>query len=198
MNTPFGTIELPTGHVSQKKHGRQTFSPCVFSQISLAAASLSVAMTVATMDCSAAQSQNFPIFVGVEPVQNAMSVALGKDYDTQAKLLNKLNALKTSLQGNWNGEDDFPIEELAFNNAKVAISATPGSMLKYWRLFPNSNGTLLLSPKDKSIAGISIGNDEFSYAVYVSDDNQIGGKEPFSVVSFKAALAQIHRILGYV
>ena len=124
--------------------------------------------------------------------------ALGNDYEVQAKLLQKLETLKESLSENWNGEDDCPIEEKAYNNTKTAIKSTPSIMLKHWRLFPNPNGTLLFSPKNKSIAGISIGNDEFSYAAFVSDDKQISGKEPFTEQAFKSALKQIHRILGYV
>ncbi len=57
---------------------------------------------------------------------------------------------------------------------------------------------MLLSPKDKAIAGISIGNNEFSYAAFISDDKQISGREPFSKNAFMSALTQIHRILGYV
>ena len=39
-------------------------------------------------------------------------------------------SLKDSLGDNWNGEGDIPIEEKAYNNAKTAILATPGAMLK--------------------------------------------------------------------
>lgn len=135
---------------------------------------------------------------GGEEGHNELVGALVDDYEAQTKLLQKLETLKDSLHENWNGEEDYPIEEKAYRNTKDAIKATPGVMLKHWRLFPNPNGTLLLSPKNKAIAGISIGNDEFSYAAFVSDDKQISGKEPFSEQAFKSALKQIHRILGYV
>jgi hypothetical protein len=114
------------------------------------------------------------------------------------QLSHKLELLKTSLQHNWNGEADLPIEDDAYANTMAAIDGTPGRLLKYWRLFPNPNGTLLLSPKGNEIAGISIGNSGFSYAAYVADNMQISGKEPFSVNAFKAALQQIHRILEYM
>ena len=162
MNTSFEIIEPPVCDVAQKKHGRQTFSSYVFRRMPLAAASLSVAMTVTSMNCIDMQRQYHPVFIGIESIQNDLSVALGNDYEAQAKLLQKLNALKSSLQSNWNGEDDLPIEELSFNNTRVALSGA------------------------------------FSYAAYVSDDNQISGKEPFSINAFKSALTQIHRILGYV
>ncbi|MDD6006236.1 MAG: hypothetical protein PUC21_02875 [Bacteroidales bacterium] len=138
------------------------------------------------------------IFDGVESLQEELITALKEDYEAQSKLVKQLDRLKESLKSNWNGEDDCPIEDRAYFNTKASILSTPGVMLKYWRLFPNPNGTLLLSPKDKTIAGISIGNDDFSYAAFVSDDKQMSGKEPFSVQAFKSALKQIHRILGYV
>ena len=116
----------------------------------------------------------------------------------QANLLQKLERLKDTLRDNWNGEGDFPLEERAYNNAKSAIKFAPSILLEHWRLFPNPNGTLLFSPKGKSVAGISIGNKDFSYAAFVSDSKQISGKEPFSEQAFTDALMQIHRILRFV
>lgn len=198
MNTSFEILESQT-RLSQpnKKQAVESFSASTGWRMSFAAASLSVAMSIAVVGYHAIEDRYQPIFVGIESFQNELTDALGKDYEVQAKLLQKLETLKESLSENWNGEDDCPIEERAYNNAKSAIKGTPSAMLRHWRLFPNPNGTLLFSPKNKSIAGISIGNDEFSYAAYVSDDKQISGKEPFTVLAFKSALKQIHRILGY-
>ncbi len=199
MNTSFEILEPQTQiNHPRKKRTNQSFSASTGRRISFAAASLSVAMSMVAVDCYTAEDMYEPIFVGIESFQNELIAALGNDYEVQAKLLQKLETLKNSLSENWNGENDCPIEEKAYDNAKNAITHTPSIMLKHWRLFPNPNGTLLFSPKNKSIAGISIGNDEFSYAVFVSDDKQISGKEPFTEQAFKSAMKQIHRILGYV
>lgn len=123
---------------------------------------------------------------------------LEADFETKTYIRRRLDYLKTALKRNWNGENDYPIEEESYLNTKAAINSLSGRMLKYWNLFPDPNGTLLLSPKDDSIAGISIGNKEFSYAAYISDDCQLTGKEPFSVDAFKGVIKQIHRLLGYV
>lgn len=122
---------------------------------------------------------------------------LENDFQTKTSILKRLEHLKSTLKDNWNGEDDLPIEDASYLNAKAAISSIPGRILKHWNLFPDTNGTLLLSPKDDAVAGVSIGNNEFSYAVYVSEDKQLTGKEPFSVDAFKNAIKQIHRLLGY-
>lgn len=198
MNTSFEIIE-PEVHKcrSSKMNGHQSFSASTFKFIPFVAASLTVAMSMVVIDCCAIENPYQPIFITNETYQNDLTDALVNDYEVQTKLLQKLDFLKNSLGDNWNREGDLPIEESAYNNAKAAIKSTPGILLKHWRLFPNPNGTLLLSPKGKPVAGISIGNEEFSYAAFVSDDKQISGKEPFNAQAFKYALMQIHRILGY-
>ncbi|MBD5372776.1 MAG: hypothetical protein HDR75_05485 [Bacteroides sp.] len=199
MNTPFEILENPTQQSQpNKKRAEQSFTASTGRRMSFAAASLSVAMSMVALDCHTVEDKYRPIFAGTESFQNELVIALGNDYEVQSKLLQKLETLKESLSENWNGEGDCPIEEKAYNNTKTAIKCAPGVMLRHWRLFPNPNGTLLFSPKNKSIAGISIGNDEFSYAVFVSDDRQISGKEPFTEQAFQSALKQIHRILGYI
>ena len=196
MNTSFEIIE-PQVYQSAKRN-TQAYSASTKKCIPFVAASLTVAMSMVAVYSYDLENIYNPIFISVESFHNDLSEALGKDYEVQAKLLQKLDKLKESLRNNWNGEEDCPIEEKAYVNAKIAITGTPSALLKYWRLFPNPNGTLLLSPKNKAIAGISIGNDEFSYAAFVSDDKQLSGREPFSEQSFKSALLQIHRILEYV
>lgn len=121
---------------------------------------------------------------------------LTTDY-VKHQYLRRLEKLKVSLHRGWNGEDDLPIEEKSYQNAKAALSATPAEMLQRWNLFPVSNGTLQLSPIERDIAGISIGNDRFSYAAYVSDEKQLEGEMPFSVENFSNVLRKIHAILGY-
>ena len=131
-------------------------------------------------------------------MDNTTSKALYDEYKAQDRLLKRLELLKVSLKENWDKEGGLPIEEKVFENTKTALISISGGMLKYWRIFPNPNGTILLSPKNGAIAGISIGNEDFSYAAYISDSKQISGKEPFSVEAIRVAIKQIHRILGYV
>lgn len=137
------------------------------------------------------------IKISKESFLENLAESLGAAFEVKSALLNRLDHLKTTLKPNWNGEDDLPIEQASYLNTKAAIEETPARLLKHWDLFPDPNGTLLLSPKDESVAGISIGNSEFSYAAYVSDDKQFSGKEPFSIEAFSDALKQIHRLLGY-
>ena len=109
-----------------------------------------------------------------------MTSAFENDFQTKSKLLRRLEALKSSLHEGWDGESGLPIEEQSYLNTKLAIERTPVRLLRRWRLFPDTNGTLTLQAKGVDVAGISIGNREFSYMAYVSPGQQFSGKEPFS------------------
>lgn len=131
------------------------------------------------------------------PCHNEIGEALGVGGNIQMELLNRLDTLKKSLSENWDSEGGLPIEDEAYNNVRDAISNTSGYLLRHWNLFPAPNGTLMLSPKDSCVAGISIGNTDFSYAAYVSDDKQVKGKERFTKEAFQVVLSHIHNLLGY-
>lgn len=195
MNTSFQLI-APTKNSNKIKAGKQTFSLSLGRNIPFA--SLSVAISKKTFDIQPIQYQSEPIFVNGEWFTQTISKALYDEYKAQDRLLKRLELLKVSLKENWDKEGGLPLEEKVFENTKTALISISGGMLKYWRIFPNPNGTILLSPKNGAIAGISIGNEDFSYAAYISDSKQISGKEPFSVEAIRVAIKQIHRILGYV
>ena len=197
MNTSFQIIEL-NKEPNQTKVETHSFSLGLGRSILFASLSLTVAISMISLDIQPIQYQSKPVFANAECLSSAISKALYDEYETQNSILKRLELLKDSLKENWDKEGGLPIEEQVFNNAKLALSSISGGMLKYWHIFPNPNGTILLSPKNRGIAGISIGNEDFSYAAYISDSKQISGKEPFSVETFKIAIKQIHRILGYV
>lgn len=138
-----------------------------------------------------------PVFPHLSEEIETLTSAFENDFQTKSKLLRRLEALKSSLHEGWDGESGLPIEEQSYLNTKLAIERTPVRLLRRWRLFPDTNGTLTLQAKGVDVAGISIGNREFSYMAYVSPGQQFSGKEPFSEESFLSALSQINRILGY-
>ena len=138
-----------------------------------------------------------PVFPNLSEELETLTSAFENDFQTKSKLLRRLEALKSSLHEGWDGESGLPIEEQSYQNTKLAIERTPVRLLRRWRLFPDTNGTLTLQAKGVDVAGISIGNREFSYMAYVSPGQQFSGKEPFSQEAFLSALSQIHRILGY-
>lgn len=193
MNTYGFKIERPIVRTrSQKSLTSTTAFTAALSVLSMTSPSMAFSEQLNRPTIS-----SISVISGKNYFADCLVADLENDFQTKTSILKRLEYLKSTLKDNWNGEDDLPIEDASYLNAKAAISSIPGRILKHWNLFPDTNGTLLLSPKDDDVAGVSIGNNEFSYAVYVSEDKQLTGKEPFSVDAFKNAIKQIHRLLGY-
>lgn len=194
----FSNFEIipPQTSYMPERCSNPSFSVSAIKSIPIMFASMSIVLSISAVEPYTTCDHQL-VFNNIESVQNDLSTALREDYEAQINLVHKLELLKESLKDNWDMEGGTPIEERVYDNAKAAILATPGFILKSWRLFPSPNGTLLFSPKSKAIAGISIGNEMFSYAAFVSDDKQISGVEPFDEQTFRFAMEQIHRILEY-
>ena len=110
------------------------------------------------------------------------------------KYLSRLEDLRR-LEFDWNGEQDHPIEEGSFRNMKDLLFNVSESTLNRWALFPSPNGTLYLTMKGGKKAGISIGNEKFSFAAQ-SDQGIIKGEYDFSVGSVLSVFNSIEELLG--
>lgn len=64
-------------------------------------------------------------------------------------------------------------------------------------MFPNTNGTIILSANDGKSASINIGNKDFSYFAIGDDGKYVKGKKEFSIDEIKNALKQIKDVLGW-
>lgn len=117
---------------------------------------------------------------------------LNTNAEIKDNLISRLLQFKNELKLGWNGNAELPMEERAVSNAIKAIEATSSGEFTKWTVFPSPNGTILFSPIDDFIAGISIGNDEFSYAAIGNHGQEIKGKEAFSVKSFKLVISLIN------
>ena len=53
-------------------------------------------MSMVSFDCYSLDDKYRPVFVGVEPAQDELIVALGDDYEAQSKMLRRLDVLKDS------------------------------------------------------------------------------------------------------
>lgn len=124
--------------------------------------------------------------------QKALVSELNKNAEIKERIVSRILNFKDELKEGWNGNAELPMEALSVENALAAVNATPSEEFEKWTVFPSSNGTILFSPIDNFIAGISIGNDEFSYAAIGLAGQEIKGKESFSVKSFKLAISLIN------
>ena len=197
MNGPF-QIQIPAAI----RHQEKDTSPSGRKALALATTWMIISPTLSmcTVNPSLPEIRacaESPAFTGISEDMETLASAFENDFQTKSKLLRRLEALKSSLHEGWDGEGGLPIEEPSYLNTRLAIERTPVRLLRRWRLFPDTNGTLTLQAKGSDVAGISIGNREFSYMAYVSPGQQFSGKEPFSEESFLSALSQINRILGY-
>ena len=100
--------------------------------------------------------------------------------------LNEFSKLDTG----WDGYgDSLPISRAAINHTKQVLGACRSSDLSEWRLFPNTNGTILLELDN---AAISIGDNSFTY--WFESDGKDFGEEyvPFSVNGVINAIKKIN------
>lgn len=117
---------------------------------------------------------------------------LNRNAEIKERLMSKLSGFRSELEYGWNGGTELPMEEKSLSNALAAIDATPSEELAKWTVFPSPNGTILFSPTDDFVAGISIGNSDFSYAALDNKEQDIKGQKAFSVESFKLAISKIN------
>lgn len=127
-------------------------------------------------------------------IPESLVTELNHNVEIKERLMSKLSGFRSELEYGWNGGEEFPMEEQSIENALAAVDATLSEELVKWTVFPSPNGTILFSPTDDFVAGISIGNNEFSYAALGNKGQEIKGTEIFSVKSFKLAIRLINSL----
>lgn len=127
-------------------------------------------------------------------IPESLVTELNRNAEIKERLMSKLSGFRSELEYGWNGGEEFPMEEQSIENALAAVDATLSEELAKWTVFPSPNGTILFSPTDDFVAGISIGNSEFSYAALGNKGQEIKGTEIFSVKSFKLAIRLINSL----
>lgn len=167
------------------------FKFCVLSSIALSFGS------VPDSEILQSQTSNNGELVSIcENIGSIFSDSLVSELNINAeikeRLISRLLQFKNELKQGWNGNAELPMEEKSIFNALEAVETTSAEEFAKWTVFPSPNGTILFSPTDDLIAGISIGNDEFSYAALGNRGQEIKGKKDFSVKSFKLAIRLIN------
>lgn len=117
--------------------------------------------------------------------------------DNKEYLLNRLEKLHDTLHEVWDGYGALPVESASYENTKRVIKCMPCGCAEHWNLFPNTNGTIILSANDGKSASINIGNKDFSYFAIGDDGKYVKGKKEFSIDEIKNALKQIKDVLGW-
>ena len=104
-------------------------------------------------------------------------------------MLDKLKTYQAYPVG-WDGEDAVPLTPQVVMNFNHLLEVIDKQLLVGLTIFPETNGTLLIDCTDKE-AGISLGNDKFSY--YIIKDGQVTGENgiDFSVQAITQAIKKI-------
>ena len=104
-------------------------------------------------------------------------------------MLDKLQSYKAYPAG-WDGEDAVPLTNQVVTNFSHLLEVIDKKLLIGLTIFPETNGTLLIDSTKKE-AGISLGNDKFSY--YEIKDGQVTGESgiDFSVKAMTQVIKKI-------
>ncbi len=117
-----------------------------------------------------------------------------EDVDAQAAYYTILDKLKTyqSYTKGWDGEDASPLTENVVANFSHVLEVIDKALLLNITIYPETNGTLLIDCTKRE-AGISLGDERFSY--YEIDGGKVTGENgiPFSVSAFTKVIKQINR-----
>ena len=104
-------------------------------------------------------------------------------------MFDKLKTYK-AYQAGWDGEDAAPLTNQVVTNFSHVLEVIDKQLLVGLTIFPETNGTLLIECTDKE-AGISLGNDKFSY--YEIKDGHVTGENgiDFSVQAITQVIKKI-------
>lgn len=104
-------------------------------------------------------------------------------------MLDKLKTYKAYPVG-WDGDDAVPLTSQVVSNFSHLLEVIDKQLLVGLTIFPETNGTLLIDCTNKE-AGISLGNDKFSY--YEIKDGQVTGENgiDFSVQAITKVIKKI-------
>lgn len=107
------------------------------------------------------------------------------------ELVKKFDTYKKYKVG-WDGADAVPLTKKVVHNFGLILDQIDKNLLRGLTIFPETNGTLLIDSTTRE-AGISLGDNNFSY--YEIIDNKIIGdnKIPFSVKAVINIISMINK-----
>lgn len=131
----------------------------------------------------------------ISSLRGVSSVTTISKKSTQMASLNKskMNARLEELAAlpkGWDDENALPIEQKVISNTKRLIESSDETVIGKWVLFPDVNGTIMLTSKNQK-GNISIGCDSFSYAVETKKGLERKDSMKFSTRSLNRILKSI-------
>lgn len=132
------------------------------------------------------------------PAYPLSALNLCKEFTVRKNTEHTLSRLEELMQlpDNWDGNGALPIEQAAYRNTRCAILLIGEKTSDTWKLFPNTNGTLLLTAPGNKSASISIGNEQFSYFAMKKGTPTLKGTETFSAEKLSRVFDQIQAVIN--
>lgn len=117
-------------------------------------------------------------------------VASAEDQAAYFAILDKLKTYQGYAKG-WDGENAAPLTPKVIANFCSVLEVIDKHLLQGLTIYPETNGTLLID-STKHEAGISLGDDRFSY--YEINNDKVTGENgiPFSVSAITKVIEQIN------
>ena len=121
--------------------------------------------------------------------KDAETVVTDEAQKAYVVMLDKLKTYRAYPAG-WDGENAAPLNSQVVTNFIHLLEVIDKRLLIGLTIFPETNGSLLIDCTDKE-AGISLGNDKFSY--YEIKDGKITGEDgiDFSVQAITKVIEKI-------
>ena len=105
-------------------------------------------------------------------------------------ILDKLKTYQGYEKG-WDGEQASPLTEKVVSNFSHVLETIDKKLLEGITIFPEVNGTLMIDSTRRE-AGISLGDDKFSYYVIDGDVVKVENGVPFTVSALTNIIKKIN------
>lgn len=122
-----------------------------------------------------------------------------QDASLKNEYIKKLFSLLVTLnRDGWDGYNATPIELKSYQNACKMVMEADDNILNLWNIFPSPNGTISFEYKERKIAALSVGNNNFSYIAIPESSKPYIGKKEFKATKAAKALLDMSKLFGYI
>lgn len=146
-------------------------------------------------------SENTLVYKAVEPkthettlvrLLNSLQLQSIIREDVTYRMIDRLTNF-LQLTEDWDGEGGYSIEPKAIDNSKFFVGSLPSQYMHKWVVFPNSNGTVLMTRNDGQISSISIGVNGFSYFGIIDNEIISDEKDEFKIPDLTQAFLRLSK-----
>lgn len=129
----------------------------------------------------------------VAPKATKVSYAVASNEPVHKSYRERLAKL-AALAKDWNGHGELPVSNTVVCKTQKVVDALPAGILERWHIFPDTNGTLLMTMKGKKFAVVSLGEESVSF-VAKNGKSTMKGQSAFNTRSTVEHIINIVRFI---